>query len=315
MESTVTAPYAGEVTAVEVMPNAQVSTGAPLVRIREVERPRRRDGRSEAARPDRDGGPARAGDATVRARLRLPAPLPPRLRPRPGHAAAAAGRATQARRDQPPADPGLLRCEDGLLDLFARGERALPSADRDPARRRADLGQHAGVPARLSCSGWTPTARACPTPIARASWPRWPATGSTGSTRTPELEAAVVWMFRSFSRVGELVPVVMSILERRLRARRELAPLGGRRDAGRFDRLAASAQIRHQAVAELAHDVVFRYFDEPVLEALGGVGGRRDRARARRRRGRPERSGARRRRSGAWWSHRTRSAGRCSATG
>ncbi len=36
----------------------------------------------------------------------------------------------------------------------------------------------------------------------------------------------------------------------------------------RFDRLAAASQARHQAIAELAHDVVFRYFDEPVLEAL-----------------------------------------------
>ena len=92
--------------------------------------------------------------------------------------------------------------------------------------------------------------------------------GVDGLQRTPELEAAVVWMFRSFSRVGELIPVVMSILERRLRRRRELAPLADEEMRARFDRLAASAQIRHQAIAELAHDVVFRYFDEPVLEAL-----------------------------------------------
>ena len=92
--------------------------------------------------------------------------------------------------------------------------------------------------------------------------------GVVGLERTPKLEAAVVWMFRSFSRVGELVPVVMSILERRLRARVDLASVADEEMRTRFDRLASSAQARHQAIAELAHDVVFRYFDEPVLEAL-----------------------------------------------
>ena len=75
-------------------------------------------------------------------------------------------------------------------------------------------------------------------------------------------------MFRSFSRVGELVPVVLSILERRLRRRPVLAPLADADMRARLDRLAASAQGRHQAVADLARDVRFRYFDEPVLEAL-----------------------------------------------
>ena len=66
----------------------------------------------------------------------------------------------------------------------------------------------------------------------RASRRRWPATASSASSAPPTLEAAVVWMFRSFSRVGELVPVVLSILERRLRAGAVLAPLADAGDAG-----------------------------------------------------------------------------------
>ena len=92
-----------------------------------------------------------------------------------------------------------------------------------------------------------------------------------GLERTPELDAAVVWMFRSFSRVGELVPVVLSILARRLRAGAVLAPLADAEMRARLDRLATSAQGRHQAIADLARDVRFRYFDEPVLEALVGA--------------------------------------------
>ena len=56
--------------------------------------------------------------------------------------------------------------------------------------------------------------------------------GVRGLDRTPELEEAVVWMFRSFRRVGELVPAVTAILERRLRHHAELAQAGRRRDAG-----------------------------------------------------------------------------------
>ena len=63
-----------------------------------------------------------------------------------------------------------------------------------------------------------------------------------GLDRTPELDAAVVWMFRSFSRVGELVPVVMSILARRLRAGAVLAPLADAEMRARLDRLARLAR-------------------------------------------------------------------------
>ena len=49
--------------------------------------------------------------------------------------------------------------------------------------------------------------------------------GVRGLDRTPELEEAVVWMFRSFRRVGELVPAVTAILERRLRHQSELSHL------------------------------------------------------------------------------------------
>ena len=103
MESTVVAPFAGEVASVAVVANAQVDAGAPLVRIRA-------SGMTALAVPvtgsvDLSGldGPPCRGDPTLRESVRCVAQLPPRLRPRPGHPrstvrrAASVGRARTAR--------------------------------------------------------------------------------------------------------------------------------------------------------------------------------------------------------------------------
>ena len=267
MESTVTAPYSGEVTAVEVMPNAQVATGAPMLRIRETEPA---GGETVGAPPlDLTGMEARPTAGTppcerVFGSLRhylLGYDLDPAMVRR---------LLVEQRRlgeISPPADVGLLRCEDGLLDLFAEVSALYrPRTETEPGDALTSASTQEYL---LSYLQWLDPDRAGLPDAYRtrllAALARY---GVDGLQRTPELEAAVLWMFRSFSRVGELIPVVMSILERRLRARRELAPLADEEMRARFDRLAASAQVRHQSIAELAHDVIFRYFDEPVLEAL-----------------------------------------------
>ncbi|HEX3222246.1 MAG TPA: carboxyl transferase domain-containing protein [Nocardioides sp.] len=267
MESTIGAPYSGEVTAIDVMPNAQVSTGAPLLRIREVEPV---GGEASGARPlDLTGMESRPVAGTppcerVFGSLRhylLGYDLDPAMVKR---------LLVEQRRlgeISPPADPGLLRCEDALLDLFAEVSALYrPRVQTGPDDALTSDSTQEFLLAYLQ---WLDADRAglpdayrtrLVTALARY--------GIDGLQRTPELEAAVVWMFRSFSRVGELIPVVMSILDRRLRSMRALGPLADEEMRARFDRLAASAQIRHRAIADLAHDVVFQYFDEPVLEAL-----------------------------------------------
>ena len=266
MESTVTAPYAGEVTAVEVMPNTQVSTGAPLLRIRE-------------AYPTEDSAGARPLDL-VGLEARPAAGTPPCERVfgslrhyllgydlDPAMVRRLLVEQRRLGEISPPADAGLLRCEDGLLDLFT--EVSALYRPRTETRPDDVLTWASTQEFLLAYLQWLDADRAGLPDAYRerlvAALARY---GVVGLERTPKLEAAVVWMFRSFSRVGELAPVVMSILERRLRARTELAGVAGEEMRARFDRLAASAQARHQAIAELAHDVVFRYFDEPVLEAL-----------------------------------------------
>ena len=119
MEATITAPFGGVVSAVLVAANVQIDAGAPLVRIR-----------AEAGRDSR-------GDPSGALELRgLIAPEPTNTPPcgriysalcgyllgydlDPASLRALLTRQRHLGEVAPPADPGLLACEDGLLDLFA----------------------------------------------------------------------------------------------------------------------------------------------------------------------------------------------------
>ncbi|MGH3333930.1 MAG: carboxyl transferase domain-containing protein, partial [Nocardioidaceae bacterium] len=267
MESMVTAPYPGEVAGIDVVPNAQVSTGAPILRIRSTEPPQgvvaatgTLDFSGMEARPTPGTPPCDRVFGSLRNYL-LGYDLDPAMQKR---------LLVEQRRlgeISPAGDSGLLRCEDGLLDLFAEvGSLYRPRTETQPDDALMATSTQEYLLAYLQWmdadrAGLPDSYRA----LLEAALTRY---GVVGLERTPALDAAVVWMFRSFSRVGELVPVVLSILERRLRAGAVLAPLADADMRGRLDRLANSAQGRHQDIAELARDVRFRYFDEPVLEAL-----------------------------------------------
>jgi acetyl/propionyl-CoA carboxylase alpha subunit/acetyl-CoA carboxylase carboxyltransferase component len=267
MEATVTAPYPGEVASVDVVANAQVSAGASLLRIRTTQDeggalrgPSRLDltGMEFVPRPgtpicDRVFGSLRnyllgydLDPATLRRLL-----------------------VEQRRLGEvsPPADPGLLACEDALLDLFAEvGALYRPRTETEPDN---ELTASSSQEYFLAYLQWQDADRAGLPDSYRerleAALARY---GVVGLEPTSELDAALVWMFRSFSRVGQLAPVVLSVLERRLRAYSALAPLSDSDMRARLDRLVTATQGRHEAVAQLARDVRFHYFEEPVLERV-----------------------------------------------
>jgi acetyl-CoA carboxylase carboxyltransferase component/biotin carboxyl carrier protein len=267
MESTLTAPYPGEVVAVEVVPNAQVSTGAPILRIRATEPAlgavpggATLDLSGMEARPTPGMPPCDRVFGSLRNYL-----LGYDLDPATHHRLLVEQRRLG---EVSPADnAGLLRCEDGLLDLFAEvGALYRPRTETQPDDALTATSTQEYLLAYLQ---WLDADRAgLPDSYRERLESALARYGVVGLDRTPELDAAVVWMFRSFSRVGDLVPVVLSILARRLHAGPVLARLADAGMRSRLDRLATSAQGRHQDIADLARDVRFRFFDEPVLESL-----------------------------------------------
>ena len=102
--------------------------------------------------------------------------------------------------------------------------------------------------------------------------------GVPGLERTPALEEALLWMFRSLGRFEETALVVATILESRLAATSAdataVSPVGdggtdtsaGKRLRALLVRVAGVAELRQQTVADLARELRFRYFEEPVLE-------------------------------------------------
>jgi acetyl/propionyl-CoA carboxylase alpha subunit/acetyl-CoA carboxylase carboxyltransferase component len=261
MENKITAPFAGTVASVETAANVQIEAGAPMIRIVTSEAGEDH----EAAAVDFAGLVAEPSGAPpcerVYEALRgylLGYDLDP------GTVRAMLTRQRRLGEIAAPADTDLLHCEDGLLDLFADvGSLYRPRSEIEPEEALVTGSTQEYL---LSYLQWLDADRA-DLPDGYRRRLEWALLryGVRGLDRTPELEEAVVWMFRSFSRVADLVPAVTAILGRRLRHHAELAHLADAEMRARLDRLAA-IQGRQRVVADLARDVRFHYFDEPLLD-------------------------------------------------
>ena len=292
MEATISAPFGGEVATVEAAANAQIDAGAPLLRLKAQQRAEPAAGganpldlRGLTAPEVADTPPCQRVYSSLCGYL-LGYDLDP---------ATLRELLTRQRRlceVAPPTDPGLMTCEDGLLDLFADvGWLYRPRTESELDDPLAPGGTQEYL---LSYLQWLDADRAgLPDNYRERLGRALRRYGIQGLGRSADLEEAVVWMYRSFSRVRELVPSVVAILERRLRNRDALAHLAGGPMRARLDRLAAAAQGRYQLVADLAREVRFSYLDEPILskvtldeysivdghlDALAADAGRADRA-------------------------------------
>ena len=268
METTITSPVAGEVISVSIMPNGQVERGAPLVRLRAHAQTVAAHDDATASSVDLSG--LRRGiDPNRKPCDRVYEPLGDYLLGYDLEPAALRKLLTQQRRlgeIAEPGDPALLACEDGLLDIYAElGSLYRPhtEADADDLLPTENTQEHL-----VSFLQWLDADRAGLPANYRVRLRRaLERFGVRSLERTPELEAAMMWLFRSFGRLGELSPVVAAVLERRLAQRDALAAHADASMRARLDRLIAATQGRQQVVADLARDVRFHYVDEPPIEA------------------------------------------------
>jgi acetyl/propionyl-CoA carboxylase alpha subunit/acetyl-CoA carboxylase carboxyltransferase component len=262
MASTVSAPFPGEVVDIAATVNTQVDQAAPLLRIREAALPAATgsaagadllDFAALAASPDPAGQDGLACLAALHAYLMG-------FDQDPATVAAALDR---QRRSAGSADPAVLAAEDRLLDLFA-DVSALYRPQPDPSQDGLDTSAQEHV---LSYLQWQDADRAgLPEPFRAQLRQMLGRYGVDGLEPTPALDEAVVWMWRSFQRADEVAAAVTTVLERRLHDRVLLAERAGAGWRSLFGRLAVAGQARYPQVADLARDVIFGYFDEPLLE-------------------------------------------------
>ena len=259
METTVTAPFAGEVVAVSITANTQVERGAPMLRIRPPAAATVGVGEAVSL-----AGLERRADFSRKPCERVYDSLGAYLLGFDLAPAELRKVLTQQRRlaeITDAADPALLACEDGLLDIYADlGALYRPKAEADEESENTqeylaaflqwlDV-DRAGLPGAYQDRLKTALGRY----------------GIPTLEPTPELRTVLMALFRSVTRLTELAQVVAAILERRLANRDALAPIVGTEYRGRLARLAKATRGRQQAIADLAGDVEFHYFDAPPLE-------------------------------------------------
>jgi acetyl-CoA carboxylase carboxyltransferase component/biotin carboxyl carrier protein len=90
--------------------------------------------------------------------------------------------------------------------------------------------------------------------------------GSASLEVTPALKSRLLWIWKAHQRADQQVGAVVAMLERRLRHASELAPRTGQPFLTLLDRLAAVSEGSRPALNDLAHDVRYRYFEQPVFD-------------------------------------------------
>jgi acetyl-CoA carboxylase carboxyltransferase component/pyruvate/2-oxoglutarate dehydrogenase complex dihydrolipoamide acyltransferase (E2) component len=90
--------------------------------------------------------------------------------------------------------------------------------------------------------------------------------GVRGLDHSPELEESLLWIYKSHQRVTQEIAPVLSVLERRLQHVDTWAPRVGEDFRRLLDRLISISVGVFPAVNDLAREVRYRYFDQPLFE-------------------------------------------------
>ena len=84
--------------------------------------------------------------------------------------------------------------------------------------------------------------------------------------RSPELEESLLWIYKSHQRVEQQIALVLGVLERRLRRVDDPAPQAEESFRTLLDRMISMTNGLFPAVSDLAREVRYRYFDQPLFE-------------------------------------------------
>ncbi|MGA7077920.1 MAG: carboxyl transferase domain-containing protein [Terriglobales bacterium] len=84
--------------------------------------------------------------------------------------------------------------------------------------------------------------------------------------RSPALEESLLWIYKSHQRLEQQIGPVLGVLERRLRRVVKLSPPAAESFRMLLDRMATLTNGFFPAVTDLAREVRYRYFDQPLFE-------------------------------------------------
>ena len=264
MEMQVVAPFAGKVRQVMTIPNVQVDTGAPLLQIDPAA-----DGDSVADKERvvfgtsaASGGNGQAIQSTCRQSLDELRQLMLGFDVDPKHTARVLGEWSQ----NCPVDSDEIRqSEDEILNIFVD---ICSLFQREPEVNHRASGEEPSAEAYLfSYLRMLETrGQGLPSPFVSALKRALAHYGVRTLDRSPELEESLLWIYKSHQRVEQQVAPIVSVLERRLRRVQKVSLQNDEAFRTLLDRMASMSNGLFPAVTDLAREVRYRYFDQPLFK-------------------------------------------------
>ncbi len=263
MEMQVVAPFSGKVRQVMTMRNVQVDTGAPLLQIEP-------DAGPDALPASEDivfGASRDSGDSA--------APKPSCLQSLEGLRQLMLGfdvdpkdttrLLTEWSQTRPADSNELAEAENEILNIFVD---ICSLFKRDPDVNHRAIGEEPSPEAylfsylRMLETGGEGLPPAFVGGLRRALSHY----GVQTLDRSPELEEGLLWIYKAHQRVEQQIAPVMAMLERRLRSVPRLAPPAEESLRRLLDRMIAMSNGQFPAVSDLAREVRYRYFDQPLFK-------------------------------------------------
>ncbi len=263
METAVTAPQDGVVSSVFVQVNTQVEAGAPLVALQE---PDQQTGASGSG-----GEAAEFADLAEPGGLRSEADIGRMLRAYLLGYDIEDGEARELSRERgkwlagvSPDDEDVLRTDQELLEIFADAA-ALSQRTRDSEGEEEEHPRSSHEHLLTYLSFLDRERSGIPSHFVgqlRAALARY---DIQSLTRAPELERALLRLFRSVGRMPAAAPIAIAILDRWRRGCDVLASAMTDDRLGVLARLIGATEGHYPDVCDLAKGVRFAYVDAPVL--------------------------------------------------
>jgi acetyl/propionyl-CoA carboxylase alpha subunit/acetyl-CoA carboxylase carboxyltransferase component len=264
MEMQVVAPFAGRVRQVMTIPNVQVDTGAPLLQIDPVA------GGDTIADAQRvvfgaslvSNANGQAPQSTRRQSLDELRQLMLGFDVDPKHTARLLAEGSE---DSAVDSDEIRQGEDEILNIFVD---ICSLFQREPEVNHRASGEEPTAEAYLfSYLRMLETrGQGLPPAFVSALQRSLAHYGVRTLERSPELEESLLWIYKSHQRMAQQIAPVVGVLERRLQRVQKLSPQAEESLRTLLDRMASMTNGLFPAVTDLAREVHYRYFDQPLFE-------------------------------------------------
>jgi acetyl/propionyl-CoA carboxylase alpha subunit/acetyl-CoA carboxylase carboxyltransferase component len=265
MEMPILAPFPGKIRQVMTIPNVQVDTGTPLLQIE----PAIGDntvaaseqvvfGASSSSNGNGDASHSGCPEALEELRQQM-------LGFDVDSKRAARLLADWSHDDQSTSSIEITQCEDEILKIFVD---ICALFQRHPYVNHRSIGEEPSAETYLFSYLRTVDTggEGLPSSFVSALRRALAHYGVQTLDRSPLLEESLLWIYKSHQRMEQQIAPVLHTLERRLRCLQSQAPHGEESFRAFLDRMISLTSGLFPAVSDLAGEVRYRYFDQPLFE-------------------------------------------------